>query len=314
MTKSKLPFDVAMCLPAYNEEANLKELLPKLVRERDLTEIVVIASGCTDKTVEVARSFEPRVRVLVQSQREGKASAINLFLRETSTPVVIMESTDTLPGTGAIRYMLDRFLDPKVGAVGSRPIPSNIPNTVMGIAAHILWRAHHYIALEHAKIGEMVAWKRLEGDRSELELASTPEAFFETSADALFKLADTTSVDEAFIEASIVAAGYEVVYEPLAVIYNRGPNNISDLISQRKRIYRGHLSLQANGYSVSTLSPWKGLAATFRATPKSSKGILSWLILMYAEAYSRVTTNKKAPEAAVWDIATSTKKVHQESR
>ncbi|KKL86458.1 hypothetical protein LCGC14_1944490, partial [marine sediment metagenome] len=232
MAKSKLPFEVAMCLPAYNEEANLKKLLPKLIRERDLTEIVVIASGCTDKTVEVARSFESRIRVLVQPQREGKASAINLFLRETSTPVVIMESTDTLPGTGAIRYMLDRFLDPKVGAVGSRPIPSNLPNTIMGIAAHILWRAHHYIALEHAKIGEMVAWRRLEGDRSKLELASTLEAFFETSADALFKLADTTSVDEAFIEASIVAAGYKVVYEPLAVTYNRGPNTMTDLIKQ----------------------------------------------------------------------------------
>ena len=313
MTELKLPFDVAMCLPAYNEEANLRKLLPKLIRERDLTEIVVIASGCTDKTVEVARSFEPRVKVLVQEEREGKASAINFFLRETSTPIIIMESTDTLPGSGAVRHMLERFLDPKVGAVGSRPIPSNLPNTIMGIAAHILWRAHHYIALEHAKIGEMVAWRRLEGDRSELELADTPEAFFETSADALFKLADTTAVDEAFIEASIKAAGYEVVYEPLAVTYNRGPDNMTDLIKQRKRIYRGHLSLQASGYSVSTLSPWKGLAATFRAAPKSPKGILSWLILMYAEVYSRVTTDKKAPEVAIWDIATSTKKVHQES-
>ena len=304
---TKLPFHVAMCLPAYNEEANLKRLLPKLIRERDLTEIVVIASGCTDNTVEVARSFEPRVRVLVQPEREGKASAINLFLQETSTPIVIMESTDTLPGTGAIRHMLNRFLDPEVGAVGSRPIPSNLPNTVMGIAAHILWRAHHYIALEHAKIGEMVAWRRL---NSRIELEGTLEEFFEASSEALFQLADSTAVDEAFIEASIIAAGYKVVYEPLAVTYNRGPDNMTDLIKQRKRIYRGHLSLQASGYSVSTLNPWKGLAATFKAAPKSPKGILSWLILMYAEAYSRVTTNKKAPEAAVWDIAISTKKVY----
>jgi cellulose synthase/poly-beta-1,6-N-acetylglucosamine synthase-like glycosyltransferase len=310
---TKLPFDVAMCLPAYNEEANLKKLLPKLVREKDLTEIVVIASGCTDGTIEVARSFEPRVRVLIQPEREGKASAINLFLRETSTPIVIMESTDTLPGAGTIRHLLNRFLDPEVGAVGSRPVPSNIPNTVMGIAAHILWRAHHYLALEHPKLGEMIAWRRLDASVSELELEGTPEEFFEASSKALFQLANTTAVDEAFIEASIVAAGYKIVYEPLAVTYNRGPDNMTDLIKQRKRIYRGHLSLKASGYSVSTLSPWKGLAATFKAAPKSPKGILSWLILMYAEAYSRVTTNKKAPEAAVWDIAISTKKVHQDS-
>lgn len=288
--KDGLPFEVAMCLPAYNEEANLARLLPKLIRERDLTEIVVVASGCTDGTVEVARSFEPHVRVLVQPEREGKASAISLFLKETTAPVIIMESTDTLPGTGAIRRMLNHFNDPSVGAVGSRPVPSNVPNTIMGIVPHILWQAHHVIASEHPKIGEMVAWRRVDMDLTKF---------------------DSTAVDEAFIEAAIANAGFKLVYEPKAVTYNRGPATVGDLIKQRKRIYRGHLALKATGYEVSTLDPWRGFIATIQATPKSLKGWLAWGTLMFAEAWSRFRTDKKEPEAAVWDIAESTKKVYQ---
>lgn len=287
--KSALSFEVAMCLPAYNEANNLRKLLPKLIRERDLTEIVVVASGCTDDTVEVAKSFDPHVRVLVQEKREGKASAINLFLRETSAPIVIMESTDTLPATGAIRRMLQHFNDSKVGAVGSRPIPTNVPNSIMGISAHILWKAHHLIASEKPKIGEMVAWRRINNEFEE------------------FQLADTTAVDEAFIEAAINKAGYKLVYEPKAITYNRGPSNFKELVSQRKRIYRGHLSLKASGYQVSTLDPWKGLQATYKAAPKSIKGLAAWSVLMFAEAYSRITTDKKQPEDAIWQMAESTK-------
>jgi len=45
-----------------------------------LAEIIVIASGYTDGTEAIVRSWierDPRVRLLIQARREGKASAVN---------------------------------------------------------------------------------------------------------------------------------------------------------------------------------------------------------------------------------------------
>jgi glycosyltransferase involved in cell wall biosynthesis len=71
---------VGIC--AYNEEGNLPHILSVMTQESLPDEIVVVASGCTDRTVDVAKSYSS-VRVLEQERREGKASAINLFLAES---------------------------------------------------------------------------------------------------------------------------------------------------------------------------------------------------------------------------------------
>ncbi|KKM21600.1 hypothetical protein LCGC14_1633830, partial [marine sediment metagenome] len=178
---------VAMCLPAYNEGGNLKHLLPRLVGEKLLHEIIVVASGCTDDTIEVAESFAPRVQVLVQDKREGKSSAINLFLAHTDADIIVMESTDTIPALDCISIMLQQFSSPLVGMVGAHPTPINNRTTVIGLAASILWGGHHRLALSKPKLGEMVAWRNV--------LSSIPS---------------TSSVDEAAIEAAIVDLGLQL--------------------------------------------------------------------------------------------------------
>src|SRR6266851_1735031 len=73
---------------AYNEEANIGRTIHAVLEQHGpsirIEEIIVVASGCTDRTVPLVAAIalqEPRVRLCVQEQREGKASAINLFLK-----------------------------------------------------------------------------------------------------------------------------------------------------------------------------------------------------------------------------------------
>src|SRR5438093_491776 len=75
---------------AYNEERNIGQLLEALrvqaLLSCRLAEIVVVASGCTDRTegiVETAARRDPRVRLVRQTRREGKARAINIFFPPT---------------------------------------------------------------------------------------------------------------------------------------------------------------------------------------------------------------------------------------
>src|SRR5713226_3445129 len=68
---------------AHNEEANIQRTLHAVLAQRGpsvrIEEVIVVASGCTDRTVSLVAAIarqEPRVRLFVQEQREGKASAI----------------------------------------------------------------------------------------------------------------------------------------------------------------------------------------------------------------------------------------------
>src|SRR2546421_109789 len=73
---------------AYNEEANIRRTLHAILEQSSqktcAAEVIVVASGCTDNTVPIVQEMmqqDSRIALLVQVRREGKASAINLFLQ-----------------------------------------------------------------------------------------------------------------------------------------------------------------------------------------------------------------------------------------
>ena len=77
------PF-ISIIVPAYNEGRMIKRRIENLLSQdypKDQFEIVVVDSGSTDTTLEIARGLEKinaNVRVLEEGERKGKASAINL--------------------------------------------------------------------------------------------------------------------------------------------------------------------------------------------------------------------------------------------
>ena len=108
----------------------------------------------------------------------------------------------------------------------------NDESTFLGHAVHLLWRLHDRLAREAPKLGEIVAFRNV--------VPSIPL---------------DTAVDEISIQALITQLGYRVVYEPDAIVFNRGPSTVSDFLRQRRRIYAGHLRVRhQQGYAASTMS------------------------------------------------------------
>ena len=226
-------------ITAYNEEANIGRLLEALLAQETRTacidEIIVVASGCTDHTEEIVESFvarNPRVILLRQAQREGKASAVNLLLHHTRSEVVVLESADTLPLPGTIEALVAPLSDPQVGMVGGRPVPANGTGNFLGYGAHLLWELHHQVSLRHPKMGELIAFRNI---------------FRQIPFD--------TAVDEASIEPLIIGQGLKLYYAPQAIVRNKGSETLRDFVRQRRRIFAGHLYVKDRlGYKVSTLN------------------------------------------------------------
>jgi len=84
--------NLSLGIIAYNEEANIALLLQRVLNQKftngyNLKEIFVVAFGCTDRTEDIVINVmkrDERIKLLSQPQREGKASAINLFLSKAS--------------------------------------------------------------------------------------------------------------------------------------------------------------------------------------------------------------------------------------
>jgi cellulose synthase/poly-beta-1,6-N-acetylglucosamine synthase-like glycosyltransferase len=258
-----------------------------------LKEIFVVASGCTDRTEEIVRDFrknDRRIILLIQEQREGKASAINLFLSKASGDILILESGDTVPEEGTLDKLVAPFEDPNIGMTGAHPIPVNSKSTFIGFTVHFMWSLHHKIALMTPKLGELVAFRNFVRD-----------------------IPSDTAVDEASIEAIVRQAGYELRYVSDAIVINKGPENIKDFIKQRRRIAAGHKHLlREQEYEVSTFDPKKiikiliqGHSWGFRDTLWTPGAIgleIIGRILGYYDFYIR----KKNP--FIWDTASSTKR------
>lgn len=287
---------VSVGVMAYNEEANIgnaiETILGQDLRSGEIAELIVVASGCTDRTAdivaEIART-ESRVRLLVQEQREGKASAINLFIGATRSPVLLMVGADVIVKEGTIEALVQHFLDPSVGMVGGHPIPVNDETIFLGHAVHLLWRLHDQIARESPKLGEIVAFRNV-----------IPSIPFDTA------------VDEISIQALVSQMGYELVYEPRAIVYNRGPATAGDFLRQRRRIYAGHLRTQKQqAYTASTMSVWRIGRVLLRSGAFRSPRAVLWTLLTVAlEVVARVLGyydfRRRQPHH-VWEAVTTTK-------
>jgi len=281
---------------AYNEEANIGRLLEAVLNQKlihgYLNEIIVVASGCTDGTEEIVRNFEKkdkRIKLLVQPKREGKASAINLFLAEASGDVLILESADTIPNEDCLDLLIAPFEDPHIGMTGAHPIPVNRRDNFIGFAVNLMWSLHHKIALMTPKLGELVAFRKF--------VAQIPK---------------DTAVDEASIEAIVREAGFNLCYVPGAVVKNKGPETVRDFLKQRRRIAAGHQNLaRTQSYRVSTSSPLKILSILIREHSWGVKntiwtmGAIGLEMIGRGLGYYDLYMKKKNP--FVWDVARSTK-------
>jgi cellulose synthase/poly-beta-1,6-N-acetylglucosamine synthase-like glycosyltransferase len=291
-------------ITAHNEEANIGRLLDAMLNQRleevEITEIIVIASGCTDNTCDVVRDFEarePRVKLLVQEEREGKVSAVNLFLKHAQEEICVLESGDTLPGEDSVESLVRMFRDPQVGMTGAHKVPVNVPDHVIGYLSHLRLTLEHSLCLEIPRLGEMIAFRKV-----------------------FDQIPPEVAMDEAFVEALMIKRGLQVRYAPHAMVYNMGPETFSDFVRQRRRNYAGHLYLKHKyDYRVSSLDNVRvarlALGEAWGAISRTLRLLYVLTALAAIEIYSRALGSYdyyiKGDKHVVWDMAWTTKEVDE---
>jgi cellulose synthase/poly-beta-1,6-N-acetylglucosamine synthase-like glycosyltransferase len=281
---------------AYNEEANIGRLLDALLEQHlhdvAISEIIVVASGCSDNTMPIVESYvarEPRIKLLVQPRREGKTAAVNIFLAHAAEEICVLESGDTLPDPHAVENLVRMFADPTVGMTGAHKIPVNTPDHLVGLFTHLRLRLEHQLCLDIPRLGEMIAFRKV-----------------------FDRIPPDVAMDEAFVEALIVQRGMTVRYAPDAVVYNTGPDTIRDFVTQRRRNHAGHLYLKAKyGYAVSSIQNTRVAKVAFKEIWGAIRLVYVLGLLAVLELWSRLLGwydfAIKKERHVVWDMAWSQK-------
>ena len=287
---------------AYNEEVNIGLALESLLNQRlanvNIEEICIVASGCTDNTLHVISSFAgkcEKIKLLIQNKREGKMSAINLYLQTTKSSIVSIINADLILKEDVIEKLISPFFDSRIGMAGGRVIPLDKPDNFMGFAAHFLWELHHRVALKFPKLGEMVAYRRLDNLQFPLD----------------------TVDDEGIAEAIMTQRGLKLSYVPEAVFNNLNPQRVTEFIRRRRNIYAGHLQLKNRmSYVVSTVN----IAHLFRVLPCSILKIMGfnlrlilWTVMIiaieiWARALGAYDFYIAKKDHSVWEIAKTSRR------
>lgn len=289
------PGQASVVVATHNDGANIGPLVRRLLDEPQVAELIVVASGCDDDTVPnaiEAAADDPRVAVWVEDARSGKVPAVNLGLRQARAAAIVLVSGDVLPEPGAVGHLLRGLDEPGVGMVGGRPVPAAAAG-LAGHAAWLLWDLHHRAALRSPKLGEMVAM------RAGL-VAGLP----------------MTSVDEAALQAAVVAAGWSCAYVPEAVVGNHTPTTVRHYLRQRRRVHAGHLWVRRRyDYAVPSLSPLAIFGDLFAAMRerrelRRPRALVFTAASVALEATARVIARADyllGKEAHVWKVVESAK-------
>lgn len=291
-------------ITAHNEAANIGRLLDAIMNQQldevEITEIIVVASGCTDGTCDIVHEYQamdPRIQLFTQEKREGKVSAVNLFLQHAKEDICVLESGDTLPGEESVEDLVKMFRDPKLGMTGAHKVPVNVPDHVIGYLSHLRLTLEHSLCLEIPRLGEMIAFRKV-----------------------FDRIPPDVAMDEAFVEALMIKRGLQVRYAPDAMVYNMGPETFRDFVRQRRRNYAGHLHLKHKyGYRVSSLDNVRVARLAFSEAWAAVRRTFRLLYVLAAlgaiEVYSRILGSYdyyiKRDRHVVWDMAWTTKEMDE---
>ncbi len=278
------PF-VSIIVPAFNEAEVIQASMSSLLELRyPYYEIIAVDDGSSDGTYEMMKQFEGNhfgVRVSAfRKENSGKADTLNYGIRRSKAPIVVCMDSDSRLTSEALRYAVNHFNDPDVGAVAGN---------VKVINRHNIWtklQALEYIEGLNIVRNAQAFWRTV-------NVIPGPMGIFRRSAIEATGGYDSDTFAEDFdMTVKILADGWKIDYEPKAVAYTEAPEELLDVIKQRYRWCRGilqalrkqkHLLTRRSGSITTPLSLWymvfEGLA--WPAMNILSSLFFVWIALIY---------------------------------
>lgn len=213
-----LPY-VSIVVPTFNEESIIIDKLTDLMRldyPSDKLEVVFVDSS-SDRTSELIGSYNGRfrLRIIVENERKGLATALNLGYSDSKGEIVVKSDCDAVShDEQALKKLVSHFQDPHIGGVSC--VYSN-----------------SYEALEGSYRGLLT---RLQSRESNLDSTIIAHGAFVGFRRKLIEPIDSQSAaDDTELFVKIRKKGYRCIVDPTIVFQEIRPQDAYSVRSQRSR-------------------------------------------------------------------------------
>src|SRR5674476_279337 len=219
------PF-ISILVPTFNEEAVIQKRIQNLQAlkyPKDKFEILVVDSGSSDATMSVVErmcheSEAPRVRLVCEDQRRGKASAINCGTAHAAGDIVLVTDANSLFDENVLAELAPNFENVKIGGVGGRYVVSNPENPLPSVE-QFYWELEDVLRTGESELdsaclfqGEINAWRK-----------------------SIVKADPEMIGEDLDMSIAIRKKGYKVAFEPNAICYEPSPTSFGEQRTQKKR-------------------------------------------------------------------------------
>jgi len=260
---------VSVVIPVKNGERYLEELLAALARER-ADELLVIDSGSTDRSLEIARAAPGVTLLEIPPHEFGHGRTRNLGAERARGELICFLTQDATPVPGWLDAVRAGFaLDDRVGAVFGPHLPR--PYTSPMIAREL---ERHFAGFEAPDGGP---WLQRAGDEPFL---SNVNAAYRREAWATIRFRDVAYSEDQAFGRDLLAAGWLKAYHPGAAVLHAHDYGAVEFMRRYFDEYRG---LRATTGHVEAFHPLDALR-TVRAETAAD---LRWLAERDAPAGER---------------------------
>ncbi len=217
--------------------------------EKSVPRNAVFVVDCDDGSKEFLLSKGRKV--LYSDSRRGKAGAVSDFLnycRRERAEFAVLVQADTMPNAkffSEIQKPLEE--NARAGIVVARVDPVG-PDSFCGFFGKLNWEMHNrFCERGRPKAGEICL-----------------------RVSAVTNLPREIINEDAFLQTESEMRGYETTYFPKAVVRIGTPENLPELVSQRRRIASGHFQLARIGRKVPTADLFERISVFLETAPEIS--------------------------------------------
>lgn len=198
---------VSLIIPAYNEESVIGQKLENALAldyPPEQMEIIVVADGSTDRTVEIVGGFvEHGVRLLFQPERRGKIAAMNRAVPYARGEILVFSDANAMLDPLGLRALVRNFADPQVGCVSGEKRVSN-DRRVQAQGESLYWRYESGIKRAESLVNTSIG---------------AVGEFFAIRRELYYPLREDSIIEDFVLSMQLVMEGWRVIYEPEAIAW-----------------------------------------------------------------------------------------------
>ncbi len=252
--------DVAMVIPAYNEENFIEKKIANTLELNyppDKLRIICITDGSSDRTPQIINKY-PHITLMHLFERRGKTAAMNRAMRVVNEPIVIFSDANTLINKEGVREIVKHYADVKTGGVAGEKRVSSSADLDATSGEGLYWKYESILKKLDSELYSVVG--------AAGELFSIRRELYED-------LDDETLIEDFVLSLRVCLKGYRVRYEPGAFAVETGSESMKDEQIRKVRISAG--AFQALGMVRELFNVFKYPVLSFQFI---SHRVLRWTL------------------------------------